>query len=74
MLVFTDGDDTTSRTRFGTVLDRAQVEEVMVYAIGLQGQDVVNGRPVRTMPDRSLKTAGGSDRRRLLRAVAGPTR
>ncbi len=64
VLVFTDGDDTYSRTRFGTVLDRAQVEDVMVYAIGLQGQDYVNGRPVRTMPDRSLKkladaTGGG---------------
>ena len=64
VLVFTDGDDTYSRTRFGTVLDRAQVEEVMVYAIGLQGQDYVAGRLVRTMPDRSLKkladaTGGG---------------
>jgi Ca-activated chloride channel family protein len=64
VLVFTDGDDNQSRMRFGTVLDRAQVEEVMVYAIGLQGQDVINGRYVRTMPDRSLKklaeaTGGG---------------
>lgn len=64
IVVFTDGDDTYSRTRFGTVLDRAQVEEVMVYAIGLQGQDYSNGRLVRTMPDRSLKklaeaTGGG---------------
>ncbi len=64
VLVFTDGDDTYSRTRFGTVLDRAQVEEVMVYAIGLQGQDYSHGRLVRTMPDRSLKrlaeaTGGG---------------
>ena len=64
VLVFTDGDDTYSRTRFGTVLDRAQVEEVMVYAIGLQGQDYVKGRLMRTMPDRSLKklaeaTGGG---------------
>jgi Ca-activated chloride channel family protein len=64
VLVFTDGDDTASRTRFGTVLDRAQTEEVMVYAIGLQGDDVINGRHVRTRPDRSLKklaeeTGGG---------------
>jgi Ca-activated chloride channel family protein len=56
VLVFTDGDDTASRTRFGTVLDRAQIGEVMVYAIGLQGEDVINGRHVRTKPDRSLKT------------------
>jgi Ca-activated chloride channel homolog len=64
VLVFTDGDDTASRTRFGTVMDRAQVEEVMVYAIGLQGDDVINGMHVRTKPDRSLRrlaeeTGGG---------------
>ncbi len=56
VLVFTDGDDTASRTRFGTVLDRAQTEEVMVYAIGLAGEDVINGQRIRTRPDRSLKT------------------
>lgn len=64
VLVFTDGDDTASRTRFGTVLDRAQMEEVMVYAIGLQGDDYVGGQHVRTRPDRSLRklaeeTGGG---------------
>jgi Ca-activated chloride channel family protein len=59
VLVFTDGDDTASRTRFRTVLDRAQTEEVMVYAIGLQGDDVINGRHIRTRPDRSLKTLAG---------------
>lgn len=59
VLVFTDGDDTASRTRFGTVLDRAQTEEVMVYGIGLQGDDVINGRHVRTRPDRSLKQLAG---------------
>ncbi len=64
VLVFTDGADTSSRMKFGTVLDRAQVQEVMVYAIGLQGQEPVRGRIVRTMPDRSLKrlaeaTGGG---------------
>jgi Ca-activated chloride channel family protein len=64
VLVFTDGDDTYSKTRFGTVLDRAQLEEVMVYAIGLQGTDYINGRMMRTQPDRSLKklaeeTGGG---------------
>jgi Ca-activated chloride channel family protein len=56
VLVFTDGDDTASRTRFGTVLDRAQTDEIMVYAIGLAGEGVINGRPMRTRPDRSLKT------------------
>jgi Ca-activated chloride channel family protein len=56
VLVFTDGADTASRTRFGTVLDRAQTEEVMVYAIGLAGDDVIGGQRHRTRPDRSLKT------------------
>ncbi len=64
VLVFTDGDDTYSKTRFGTVLDRAVSEEVMVYAIGLEGTEVINGRSVRTKPDRSLRklaevTGGG---------------
>jgi VWFA-related protein len=50
--------------RFGTVLDRAQVDEVMVYAIGLAGEIIAYGRPTRTRPDSSLKklaaeTGGG---------------
>jgi Ca-activated chloride channel family protein len=61
ILVFTDGDDMGSRMRFGTVLDRAQVDEVMVYAIGLAGQAAYGQF---TKPDRSLKrlaaeTGGG---------------
>ena len=64
VLVFTDGDDTASRIGFGTVIDRAQTEEVMVYAIGLASETVINGRRSRTRPDRSLKklaeqTGGG---------------
>ncbi len=59
VLVFTDGDDTASKMRFTTVLDRAQVEEVMVYAIGLAGETLSYGRPMRTRPDRSLKKLAG---------------
>ncbi len=64
VLVFTDGDDTASRIGFGTVMDRAQAEEVMVYAIGLSSEMVINGQRSRTRPDRSLKklaeqTGGG---------------
>lgn len=64
VLVFTDGDDTSSKLSFGKVLDRAKAEEVMVYAIGLES-DYFNGqRRVRSKPDRSLKklaeeTGGG---------------
>src|SRR4029079_18382383 len=38
VLVFTDGEDTSSRTKFSTVLDRSRDEEVMVYSIGLESE------------------------------------
>src|SRR5688572_22341274 len=38
VLVFTDGEDTSSRLGFKTVLERARDEEVMVYAIGLESE------------------------------------
>lgn len=64
VLVFTDGDDTYSKTGFGTVLDHAKQNEVMVYAIGLQSTYFNGQRMVRSQPDRSLKkiaeeTGGG---------------
>ena len=64
VLVFTDGDDTASRTGFGDVLDRARDEEVMVYAIGLESEFFKGARVVRSRPDRALKrlaeeTGGG---------------
>ena len=64
LLVFTDGDDTDSRVGLSTVLKRARMEEVMVYAIGLES-DYFNGlRRVRSKPSRGLKqlaaeTGGG---------------
>jgi len=64
VLVFTDGDDTYSKIGFGSVLDHAKQNEVMVYAIGLQSQYFNGQRMVRSQPDRSLKkiaeeTGGG---------------
>ncbi len=64
VLVFTDGDDTYSKTGFGSVLDHAKQNEVMVYAIGLQSQYFNGQRIVRSQPDRSLRkiaeeTGGG---------------
>jgi Ca-activated chloride channel family protein len=64
VLVFTDGDDTYSKTGFGTVLDHAREQEVMVYAIGLQSVYFNGQRMVRSQPDRSLRkiaeeTGGG---------------
>jgi Ca-activated chloride channel family protein len=60
VLVFTDGEDTSSRIRLGHVLDRARAEEVMVYAIGLESEFLNQ----RSRPDRGLKrlaeeTGGG---------------
>jgi Ca-activated chloride channel family protein len=64
VLVFTDGDDTYSKTGFGSVLDHAKQNEIMVYAIGLQSTYFNGQRMVRSQPDRSLKkiaeeTGGG---------------
>src|SRR5258705_12734273 len=64
VLVFTDGDDTFSKAGFGSVLDHAKQNEVMVYAIGLQSQYFNGQRMVRSQPDRSLRkiaeeTGGG---------------
>src|SRR6185436_14878067 len=64
VLVFTDGDDTESKTRLGTVLDRARAEEVMIYAIGLESRYFDGQRQVRTKPDGGLRkiadeTGGG---------------
>lgn len=64
VLVFTDGDDTASKIGSGRVLDRARRDEVMVYAIGLESEMVVDGRRFRSRPDRSLRrladeTGGG---------------
>jgi Ca-activated chloride channel family protein len=64
ILVFTDGDDTASKTRANTVLERARTEEVMIYAIGLESEFFDGVRTVRSKPDSSLRkfadeTGGG---------------
>jgi Ca-activated chloride channel family protein len=64
ILVFTDGDDTESSIRLGTVIDRARADEVMVYAIGLESSMFNGQRMVRTKPDGGLRkiadeTGGG---------------
>ena len=65
VLLFTDGDDFGSKTRFGDTVDRARDEEVMVYGIGLSVEYFNGMRLVRSKPDRSLRkiaeeTGGGS--------------
>ena len=64
ILIFTDGDDTESKLRLGTVLDRARADEVMVYAIGLESVYFNGQQRVRTKPDGGLRkiadeTGGG---------------
>jgi len=64
VLVFTDGDDTASRTGLGTIIERARAEETMVYAIGLESTYSNGQRMVKSRPDRGLKrlaeeTGGG---------------
>jgi Ca-activated chloride channel family protein len=64
VLVFTDGDDTDSDLGWRAVLERAVVEEVMIYAIGLESNYFNGVRQVRSRPDRNLKrfaeeTGGG---------------
>jgi Ca-activated chloride channel family protein len=64
VLVFTDGDDTGSRARFGAVVDRARADEALVYAIGLESNYFDGQRMVRSEPDGGLRkiadeTGGG---------------
>jgi Ca-activated chloride channel family protein len=64
VLVFTDGEDTSSKTGFRTVLDRARNEEVMVYSIGLESEFFNGVRVQRSRPSRDLRkiadeTGGG---------------
>jgi Ca-activated chloride channel family protein len=64
VLVFTDGDDNSSRIGSGHVTDRGRLEEVMVYSVGLENEYFDGARRVRSSPDRGLKrlseeTGGG---------------
>lgn len=64
VLVFTDGEDTSSKVGFKTVLERARDEEVMVYSIGLESEYFNGLRIVKTRPSRDLRkisdeTGGG---------------
>ena len=64
VLVFTDGDDTSSHTGLGSVIERARADEVMIYAIGLESNYFDGERMVRSKPDGGLRkisdeTGGG---------------
>ena len=64
VLVFTDGDDNASKIGSGTATDRARVEDVMIYSVGLENEYFNGQQKVRSSPDRGLKrmseeTGGG---------------
>jgi Ca-activated chloride channel homolog len=65
VLVFTDGDDTESRSmNLGRVIERARNDEVMIYAIGLESEYFNGQTHVRSKPDSGLRkvadeTGGG---------------
>jgi Ca-activated chloride channel family protein len=65
VLVFTDGDDTESKSMsLGKVIERARLDEVMIYAIGLESRYFNGQSQVRTRPDPGLRkvadeTGGG---------------
>jgi len=64
VLVFTDGDDNSSKKSSGAVMERARVEEVMIYSIGLENEYFNGQQKVRSRPDGNLRrlseeTGGG---------------
>jgi Ca-activated chloride channel family protein len=64
VIAFTDGDDNASKLGRGDVLERARMEETMIYGIGLESNYFNGQQRVRTRPDRGLKnlaeeTGGG---------------
>jgi Ca-activated chloride channel family protein len=64
VLVFTDGDDNASKVGSGEITDRARVEDVMIYSVGLENVYFNGQHQVRSSPDRGLKhmseeTGGG---------------
>ena len=64
LVLFTDGDDTSSKIGVGKVMDHAREKDIMIYGVGFQS-DYFNGQQrVRSQPDRGLKkltedTGGG---------------
>jgi Ca-activated chloride channel family protein len=64
LVLLSDGEDTSSRIGFRTVMERARDEDVMIYAIGLASEYFDGERMVRSRPDGALRrlaeeTGGG---------------
>jgi Ca-activated chloride channel homolog len=56
IVVFTDGEDTESKTRVRYVVNRARAEDVMIYVIGLEGRHFDGDEFVDSEPDPKLRT------------------
>ena len=64
LVLFTDGDDTASKTGLSKVMDRAREKDIMVYGVGFVSEYFNGQQRVRSSPDRGLKklaedTGGG---------------
>ena len=64
LVLFTDGDDTSSKIGVSKVMDRAREKDIMIYGVGLVSEYFNGQQRVRSSPDRSLKklaedTGGG---------------
>jgi len=64
LVLFTDGDDTSSKIGVSKVMDRAREKDIMIYGVGLQSEYFNGQSKVRSSPDRGLKrlaedTGGG---------------
>ena len=64
ILLFSDGEDTSSKAGQGSVIERARNDEVMVYSIGFESEYFNGARMVRGKPDGAMKkiadeTGGG---------------
>jgi Ca-activated chloride channel homolog len=64
LVLFTDGDDTSSKIGVGKVMDRAREKDIMIYGVGLVNEYFDGQSRRRSQPDRGLKrlaedTGGG---------------
>jgi len=64
LVLFTDGDDTSSKLGVGKVMDHAREKDIMIYGVGFISEYFNGQSKVRSSPDRGLKkltedTGGG---------------
>ena len=64
VVLFTDGDDTSSKVGVGRVMDHAREKDIMIYGVGFVSEYFNGQHMTRSQPDRGLKklvedTGGG---------------